>query len=98
VARLAIARGFLAEYTKLDKDGQAAVDAAVAAFVRHPHPARQLARPRRSRDDRVRLLRVDARWRGVVLVPENGASPDTYCLVKLLPTARAAALGGAYHG
>ena len=38
MARLAIAKGFLAEYAKLDKDVQGAVDVAIAAFARQAHP------------------------------------------------------------
>ena len=35
VVRLAIAKDFLAEYAKLDKSAQSAVDAAVAKFAKH---------------------------------------------------------------
>jgi superfamily I DNA/RNA helicase len=35
-----------------------------------------------SRDDRIRTIRVDSLWRGVVLAPEAG---DTYCLITVLP-------------
>ncbi len=38
MARLAIAKGFLAEYAKLDKDVQGAVDVAIARFARHAQP------------------------------------------------------------
>ena len=85
MARLAIAKGFLAEYAKLDKDVQGAVDVAIAGFARHAQPGRQLEKPPRSRDDRIRLLPVDRRWHGVVLVPESGPTADTYCLVTVLP-------------
>jgi len=89
VARLAIAKGFLGEYAKLDQDVQRAVDAAIATFARHPHPGQHLEKPRHSRDDRIRLMPVDSRWRGVVLAPATGAATDpnrdTYCLVTILP-------------
>ena len=97
MARLAIAKGFLAEYAKLDRDVQAAVDTAIATFARHPHPARHLERPRRTRDDRIRLMPVDGRWRGVVLAPATrqpapaDAPGDTYCLVTVLPQDQAEA-------
>ena len=98
MARLAISRDFLAEYAKLDKDVQVAVDAAVAKFARHPYPAQQLEKPRHSRDDRIRIMPVNGRWRGVVLAPTAqgltaaagaaafpGPIADTYCLVTVLP-------------
>jgi hypothetical protein len=88
VARLAIGKGFLTEYGRLDKDVQGAVDAAIAKFARHPHPGSHLEKPQRSWDDRIRTLEVDNRWRGIVLAPMTG---DTYCLVTILPKDKAKA-------
>jgi hypothetical protein len=82
VARLAIARGFLAEYAKLQKDVQSAVDAACTRFARHPYPGTLLEKPQHSRDGRMGTIRVNGSWRGVVLAPPGG---DTYCLVTVLP-------------
>ena len=48
MARLAIAKSFLAEYAKLDKDVQGAVDVAIARFARHAQPGLQLERSRRT--------------------------------------------------
>ncbi len=89
MARLAIAKGFLAEYAKLDKDVQGAVDVAIARFARHAQPGLQLEKPPHSRDDRIRILPLDSRWHGVVLVPESGPTADTYCLVTVLPQDKA---------
>jgi len=89
VARLAIARAFLAEYAKLDTKVQGAVDAAVARLAKHAHPGQHLEKPPYTRDDRIRLMRVDTRWRGIVLVPAAGAAADTYCLITLLPRDKA---------
>ncbi len=69
MARLAISKDFLAEYAKLDRDVQVAVDAAVTKFARHPYPAQHLTKPEHSRDDRIRIMPVNGRWRGVVLAP-----------------------------
>ena len=101
MARLAISKGFLAEYAKLDKDVQGAVDRAIATFARHPHPGQHLEKPRHGRDDRIRIMPVDGRWRGVVLAPAGtptagtptaGApTADTYCLVTVLPQGQAEA-------
>ncbi len=97
MARLAIARGFLGEYAKLDKDVQIAVDAAISTFARHPQPGQHLEKPPSTRDTRIRLLPVDERWRGIVLAPARPqpskpnqpspekTTPDTYCLVTVLP-------------
>ena len=46
VARLAISKGFLAEYVKLNKDLQRAVDQAIAAFARDSQPAQASAHSR----------------------------------------------------
>jgi hypothetical protein len=82
VARLAIAKDFLAEYAKLDQDARRAVDAVVTEFAERPHAWRYLEKPRQSMDDRIRLFRVNSLWRGVVLAPATG---DTYCLITILP-------------
>ena len=88
MARLAIGKGFLTEYGRLDKDVQGAVDAAIAKFAKHPHPGTHLEKPQRGFDDRIRTLEVDNRWRGIVLAPMTG---DTYCLVTILPKDKAKA-------
>jgi superfamily I DNA/RNA helicase len=82
VARLAIAKGFLAEYARLDEDARRTVEALVAEFAERPHAWRYLEKPRHSLDDRIRLFRVNSLWRGVVLAPDTG---DTYCLITILP-------------
>src|SRR5690349_19065831 len=82
MARLAIAKGFLAEYAKLGKGVQSAVEAAIAKFAEHTHAGLHLEKLQHSRDDRIRTIRVDSFWRGVVLAPEKG---DTYCLITVLP-------------
>ncbi|HEY6496049.1 MAG TPA: UvrD-helicase domain-containing protein [Trebonia sp.] len=88
MARLAIAKTFLTEYGRLDKDVQLAVDAAIAKFAKHPNPGAHLEKPQRSWDDRIRTLDVDGRWHGIVLAPTSG---DTYCLVTILPQHKATA-------
>jgi hypothetical protein len=85
VARLAISKGCLADYAKLDRDVQRAVDQAVATFARQPHPGLHLEKPQHVNDDRFRILSVDHRWRGVVLAAGDASPPDTYSLVTVLP-------------
>jgi superfamily I DNA/RNA helicase len=82
VARLAIAKGFLAEYAKLEKSVQSAVESAISKFAEHTYAGLHLEKLQHSRDDRIRTIRVDSMWRGVVLAPEAG---DTYCLITVLP-------------
>ena len=82
MARLAIAKVFLAEYAKLEKSVQSAVESAIAKFAEHTHAGLHLEKLQHSRDDRIRTIRVDSFWRGVVLAPETG---DTYCLITVLP-------------
>ncbi|MGH3278678.1 MAG: UvrD-helicase domain-containing protein, partial [Trebonia sp.] len=86
MARLAIGKGFLTEYGRLDQDVRSAVDAAIANFAKHPHPGVHLEKPQSSRDDRIRTLKVNSHWHGVVLAPATG---DTYCLVTILPQDKA---------
>lgn len=93
MARLAIARAFLSEYSKLDRKVQGAVDAAVSRLAKHAHPGLHLEKPNNTRDDRIRLMRIDTRWRGIVLAPAAGAAAhtdaDTYCLITLMPRDKA---------
>ncbi len=82
MARLAIAKDFLAEYAKLEKSVQSAVESAISKFAGHTHAGLHLEKLQHSRDDRIRTIRVDSSWRGVVLAPETG---DTFCLITVLP-------------
>ena len=94
MARLAIAKGFLAEYAKLDKDTRRTVEALVTEFAARPHAWRYLEKPRQSMDDRIRFFRVNSLWRGVVLAPESG---DTYCLITILPHDKAYAYAAGHR-
>ena len=94
MARLAIAKDFLAEYAKLDKDTRRAVETLVTEFAARPHAWRYLEKPRRSMDDRIRFFRVNSLWRGVVLAPASG---DTYCLVTILPDDKAHAYAAGHR-
>jgi superfamily I DNA/RNA helicase len=88
VARLAIAKDFLAEYSKLEKAVQRAVTAAIGKFSDQTYAGTHLEKIRDSVDERIRTIRVDGYWRGVVLAPESG---DIYCLVTVLPHDKAIA-------
>ena len=86
MARLAITKDVLAEYAKLDKGVQNAVEVAITEFAKDPHPGSHLEKVPGSRDDRIRTIRVDGIWRGVLLTPDSG---DTYCLLTVLPQDKA---------
>ena len=94
MARLAIAKGFLDEYAKLDKDTRRAVETLVTEFAARPHAWRYLEKPRQSLDDRIRFFRVNSLWRGVVLAPDTG---DTYCLITILPHDKAYAYAAGHR-
>ncbi|MDN3351883.1 UvrD-helicase domain-containing protein [Actinomadura sp. DC4] len=82
MAQLAIAKEFLAEYAKLEKPVQRAVQEAIEKFGRHTHAGLHLEPVTHARDPRIRTIRIAKFWRGVVLAPETG---DLYCLLRVLP-------------
>jgi superfamily I DNA/RNA helicase len=94
LARLAIAKGFLAEYAKLEKNVQSSVEAAISKFAEHTYAGMHLEKLHHSRDDRIRTIRVDSFWRGVVLAPETG---ETYCLITVLPHDKANAYASSHR-
>ncbi|MFC9973137.1 UvrD-helicase domain-containing protein [Spirillospora sp. NPDC127200] len=80
--QLAIAKDFLAEYSHLEKSVQKAVREAITKFAEHTHAGLHLERLRNAQDPRIRTIRIDRFWRGVVLAPESG---ELYCLLRVLP-------------
>jgi superfamily I DNA/RNA helicase len=91
VARLAIDKDFLDDYSKLEKTVQAAVKAAIDKFGEHTHAGLHLEKITRCKDDRIRTIRIDQSWRGVVLAPETG---DTYSLLRVMPHDKAIEYAG----
>jgi superfamily I DNA/RNA helicase len=81
VARLAIDADFMDDFSKLEKSVQALVMTTIKKFAEHTHAGIHLEKVQHSKDDRIRTIRVDQFWRGVVFAPEAG---DTFCLVKVL--------------
>jgi hypothetical protein len=82
VARLAITKEFLDQYGKLEKSVQKATWSAISKFEQHTHAGLHLEKISNSRDPRMRTIRVDIHWRGVILAPESG---DTYGLLAVMP-------------
>jgi superfamily I DNA/RNA helicase len=81
VARLAIDRDFLDDYSKLPKPVQNSVKLAIDKFAEHVYAGLHLEKLTRCKDDRIRTIRVDQSWRGVVLAPDKG---DTYSLIRVM--------------
>ncbi|WP_301175634.1 3'-5' exonuclease [Actinomadura geliboluensis] len=80
--QLAIAKDFLAEHARLEKRVQRAVAETIAKFAEHTNAGIHLEKLRNVRDPRIRTIRIDRFWRGVVLAPESG---DLYVLLRVLP-------------
>ncbi|SHG63906.1 UvrD-helicase domain-containing protein [Streptoalloteichus hindustanus] len=72
MARLAIAKDFLADFARLEKHLQKAVQDAFDKFAQHTHAGLHLEPLNNSRDPRIRTIRINQQYRGVVLAPENG--------------------------
>jgi hypothetical protein len=94
MARLAIDKDFLDDYSRLPKPIQSSVKTAIDKFAEHVHAGLHLEKITRCKDDRIRTIRIDQSWRGVVFAPEAG---DTYCLLKVLPHDKAIAYAGSHR-
>ncbi|MFG2015890.1 UvrD-helicase domain-containing protein [Actinomadura geliboluensis] len=81
MAQLAIANSFLPQYAKLEPKVRKGVDAAIGKFAEHTHAGLHLEKLNNAKDPRIRTIRIDQFWRGVVLAPEKG---DVYCLLAVM--------------
>jgi len=79
---LGIDRDFLWEFGKLERAIQEKVHASFAKFEQATHAGVHLEKINNVRDARLRSIRIDQSWRGIVLAPESG---DSYTLLKVLP-------------
>ena len=70
------------QYAKLEPKVRRGVDAAIAKFAEHTHAGLHLEKLNNAKDPRIRTIRIDQFWRGVVLAPDKG---DVYCLLKVMP-------------
>lgn len=82
MARLGIDKDFLKDFSKLEKSVQQATLRTISRFAERPWNDLRLNKLQRAQDSQVRLIRVDAFWRGVVLAPEKG---QDYVLIRVLP-------------
>ena len=74
MARLAIDREFLGDFSKLEKSVQTAVLAAFDKFDGHTYTGLHLEKLNHAKDDHIRTIRIDHFWRGVVIAPSSGAT------------------------
>jgi superfamily I DNA/RNA helicase len=81
VAELAIDRGFLPAYARLQRAVQRAVDAAIGKFAAHTHAGLHLEKLAGARDPNIRTIRIDQFYRGVVLA----LGDQRYALLNVLP-------------
>lgn len=70
------------QYAKLEPKVRKGVDAAIGKFAEHTHAGLHLEKLNNAKDPRIRTIRIDQFWRGVVLAPEKG---DVYCLLAVMP-------------
>ena len=82
MARLGIDKEFLTDFSKLEKAVQKATLEAIDKFAEHAYAGLHLEKLNHAKDDRIRTIRVDQFWRGVVLAPESG---QNYTLIRVLP-------------
>lgn len=80
--RLAIDREFMQDYAKLERPVQTLVDEAFGKFEAATHTGIHLEPVQHAKDPRLRTIRINQFWRGVVLAPDKG---DVYTLLKVLP-------------
>ncbi|MBG0824925.1 DEAD/DEAH box helicase [Planomonospora sp. ID91781] len=82
MAQLFIDKGFFFEFGKLEKSVQDKVYDVFGKFEQATHTGLHLEKVNNAHDSRMRTIRIDQFWRGVVLAPDSG---DTYMLLKVLP-------------
>src|SRR5690349_6844501 len=81
MATLAVAKDALRDYAGLSKPIRDKVDALLEKFRAHTHAGIHLEKLANARAGRLRTVRVDRFWRGLVLAPDSG---DTYLLVRIV--------------
>ena len=82
MAQLGIGVEFLHEFSRLEPPVRKRTVEAVEKFSEHTHAGLHLEKLNNPRDSRVRTIRIDQFWRGVVLAPDTG---DQFVLLRVLP-------------
>lgn len=81
MARLAMAKSAMQDYARLDRPIRAKVDALWDKFAEHTHAGLHLEKLTNARDPRLRTVRVDQFYRGIVLASDSG---DLLVLVRIV--------------
>ncbi|MGV9977039.1 UvrD-helicase domain-containing protein [Micromonospora wenchangensis] len=81
MAELAIDRGFLPAYARLQRRVQRAVDAAIRKFAEHTHSRLHLEKLSGARDPKIHLIPIDQAYQGVVFA----LGEQKYVLLDVLP-------------
>ncbi|MEV7005870.1 UvrD-helicase domain-containing protein [Streptosporangium sp. NPDC051022] len=82
MARLGIHIECLKEVFRMDAPIRVRIGEVFGKFEQATYASLHLEKVNNARDDRLRTIRVDIFWRGVVLAPKGG---DNYTLLKVLP-------------
>ena len=82
MAQLGIGVEFLHEFSRLEPPVRRRTVEALEKFSSHTHAGLHLEKLTNPRDSRVRTIRIDQFWRGVVLAPDTG---DRFVLLRVLP-------------
>ncbi len=88
MAYLYLDRDFLPDFSELEKSVRNQVLAAIDKFSEHTFAGLHLEKIQGAKDDRIRTIRINDFWRGVVVAPESG---DVYNLMAVLPHDKAIA-------
>lgn len=82
MSSLGIHKDFLLEFARLEGPVQDRIHAVFSKFENATHTGLHLEKVHNGRDGRLRTIRIDGFWRGVVLAPDSG---DQYTLLTVLP-------------
>jgi hypothetical protein len=88
LAYLYLDRDFLPDFGGLEKSVQSLVLGAIDKFGEHTYAGLHLEKIQGAKDDKIRTIRINDFWRGVVMAPESG---DVYSLMAVLPHDKAVA-------
>ncbi|GLZ14525.1 DNA helicase [Actinomadura sp. NBRC 104425] len=82
MAKLGIDKDFLVDFARLEPPVRKRIVEVFGKFEQTTHAGLHLEKVKNARDPRLRTIRIDQYWRGVVLAPERG---DSHLLLKVLP-------------
>lgn len=82
MAKLSVYHTFVHDLVRLPGPVQMKVGAVFDKFFKATHAGLHLEKVNNAQDPRMRTIRIDKFWRGVVLAPDKG---DVYTLLKVLP-------------